>query len=162
MRAFTFFDGGRGVDDADQKLSSGGMIRFVSRTLNDGVLGNWDVVYAYREVPGKDYGEIVRYKDMMNKEGRYELWTGDSYTDYKESDYIEVLASPVKPLSDAVPVFAAAGNWRPTTGPVGTSREKSTVAIPPTVRVRVAVLDARGGALMSIPLDLYYRVYQGE
>ncbi len=150
-RAFTFGDGGWGKAQGSQDQNTNGRtIRFVSRTLNDGVLHNWDVIYEYNEYGNKGYGRIVRYKDTDR-----EVWN-DNFVDE------EVVASPVRPMNDdPESVFAAGGDWQPTIEDENGAQIVNT-RIPPTVRVRIILMDSHAEGTRQVPLDLYFPVYQGQ
>ena len=145
QRGFTF------DDDAGAEKSAR-CIRFVSQTMNDGILDTWDVKYHYEEDPASPaanrWGAVKRRKDARNSEGDYELWDDDATT-WEAKD--EILAQPVRGVE-----FAAAEGWD--AGAVGDENPR----LPPYVRVKVTFLDKWGGRTFQLPMDFYFPVYQGE
>jgi len=141
-----------GEGEKPQEADSGNAIEFVSRTLNDGVLGSWDVKYVYEEEAGTDYGSIVRKKDRPDvQSNEFDLWD-HAWDDRKD----EVIAYPVRPIAEGVPIFSAGGNWAPLADKVPNTK------IPPTVRTRLVFLDSLGGRTIRIPVEFYFPIYQGQ
>ena len=155
-RAF-WFDGDGANRESQGEPSSADYttsIEFVSRTMQDGVMRTWDVMYEFVKDEGKDYGAIKRKKDIPNTDGEYVLWDlkdsaqGGSWDENQD----EILAWPVRDVH-----FEAAGNWRP----IDEAGDQNT-ELPPYVRVEMTFLDTWGGENFSLPMDFYFPVYQGD
>lgn len=155
-RAFMF-------DDDPAAKSSQTCIEFVSRTLQDGVLDTWDVKYVY--VPDQDdaggdkpYGAIIRKKDAPKPEDpeapdtppQYEVWD-HCWDDAND----ETLARPVKGV-----LFEAAGDWMPTL--MEGAEVVQNPRLPAYVRVRIIFCDVSGGKNFELPMEFYFRIYQGD
>ena len=142
-------------NDDPEARSSQTCIEFVSRTLQDGLLDTWDVKYVYEpdaNAPIDDpYGAIKRKKDAP--EGtppQYQVWD-HSWDDEKD----ETLAWPVKNV-----LFEAAGDWRPTVR--DDTETVQNPRLPAYVRVRVTFCDRSGGENFELPMEFYFRIYQGD
>lgn len=154
-RAFMF-------DDDPEVKSGQTSIEFVSRTLQDGVLDTWDVKYVY--VPDPDapadnpYGAIIRKKDAPKPADpeapdappQYEVWD-HLWDDAKD----ETLARPVKGV-----LFEAAGGWMPMV--TDDAEVVQNPRLPAYVRVKIIFCDVSGGVNFELPMEFYFRIYQGN